>query len=443
VFSSGMMTAMPTLILTACCFHAACVHAAMGRSTLAMADGNEVLADTVVLLQSSMSMAFGSSRGRSSLNRGSSDAASAVDDIPNLINGTISEMKNFPGNQVLLQSGCRSLQVAAASGTNLQELMVDLGAQELAISAMRRFPQRWQLQAACSNMLAASVQWKEPLARHGGDAGAIEVMIAAVKRFPEVPEVRGILSNIGSFCDFVIENRQRVNRAGGVELALQLARGYYDAGTETSIQCFFSTQCPTPEENTAAMVRGGYIPFSVQVMKDFPRAPARGEAVFVLNMCFARNATHLAAMVDAGIIKETIKVLNDGSAAGTFADIDPISSDTRVGISGMSLLGFLARENVTVQSMAVDAGAIEAIASMVLALGERNEHMPYGADLDMLPFACMALTSLLGTSAASAARASNTGVVTSMASWLNLRSPSDPARSACEPLMLVRNSHEH
>mmetsp|Transcript_99834 Transcript_99834/g.291273 ORF Transcript_99834/g.291273 Transcript_99834/m.291273 type:complete len:439 (+) Transcript_99834:79-1395(+) len=438
-----MMAAMPAFILTVFVFPAASAHAAIGWNTTSTAGGSEVLVDSVSLLQSSRSQVSGRLRERSSLKHRSSDAASVAGYQANLVNTIISKMKSLPGNQIVLQSACQILQFAAATGTDLQEVMVGLGAQELAISAMQRFPQQWQLQVACSSMLSASVQWKEPLARHGGDAGAIEVMMAAIKRFPEVPEVRGIFAQVGAFCDFVQENRQRVNRAGGVELALQSARDYYDAGTETSIQCFFSTQCPTPAENTAAMVTGGYIPFSVQVMRDFPQAPARGEVLWVLNMCFDRDTTHLAAMVDAGIIKETIKVLNDGSAAGTFADIDPISSDTRIGNAGMSLLGSLVRENVTVRNMAVDAGAIEAIASVLLAFGDQSEHMPFGGELDILPTACMTLTSLVGASAASVARPVFDGLVAKMASCLSQRSPSDPARVAWEALMLMRNPLEH
>mmetsp|Transcript_138462 Transcript_138462/g.386221 ORF Transcript_138462/g.386221 Transcript_138462/m.386221 type:complete len:459 (-) Transcript_138462:49-1425(-) len=435
---SGMMPGMPAFMLAACFFQAASAHATMGVDTPGgLAHEYEVLADTVSLLQ------VASSDKRSKLNRRGSDIRSVVGDPPNLINMTISMMMSFPGNATVLQTGCQTLALAAFADANLQEVIVDAGAQELAISAMQSFPQQWELQAACSNMLAASVQWKEPLAKHGGDAGAVEVMIAAVKRFPEVPEVRKTLCNIGSFCDFVIENRQRVNRAGGVELALQLARDYYDAETETSAQCFFSTQCPMPEENVAAMDRGGYIPLSVQVMSDFPRAGARGEAVFIFNMCFTHTSTHLAAMVEAGVIEETIKVLKDGAAAGTFAALDPILSDTRVGVSGMSLLGLLAQQNVTVRNMAVDAGAIEAIASVVFALGDQNEHMPFGGELSVLDAACMSLTGLLGTDAATIARASRTGMFTVMSSWLSHNSRTGPARLACEPLMLAMNWQEH
>jgi len=350
-------------------------------------------------------------------------------------------MRSLPDTHWVQARGCVAVAVCLGVTPHWQDTAVGLGVQELALRAMKRFPLKFAVQLNCSRMLADSVQWKEELARRGGRAGAIEHMLAAVRTFESAPEATRIFADLGAFCDFVPENRRKVKRAGGIDLAFKLAKERYrDLETQQGIQCFFSTQCSrvsSPPENFEDMIQGGYLPFSAKMMRDFPWTAASGEALFVIEMCFSGNDEHAAAMVDLGLINVTINILNHGVKVGSFTAIDPIFQKLRVGISGMALLGYMAK-NETFRKMSVDAGGIEAITAMVLAFEGQSEQMHFLATWDVLRPACWALTRLVGTDITSYARACDSGACARIAYLLGRLPDSDPAHGACEPLMLMK-----
>mmetsp|Transcript_5050 Transcript_5050/g.14757 ORF Transcript_5050/g.14757 Transcript_5050/m.14757 type:complete len:383 (+) Transcript_5050:95-1243(+) len=350
-------------------------------------------------------------------------------------------MRSLPGIPWVQAHGCRSGTLRFRSTPHWQNIAVGLGVQELAVTAMKRFPTDFMVQIACSDMLGESVIWKEDLARRGGRAGAIEHMLTAAHRFEAAPGVARILGSIGAFCDFLPDNRRRVKRAGGIDLAFRLLKDqHHDHYTQLAIQCFFSTMCQresNPRENFEAMIQGGYLPSTVKMMRDWPWTPASGEALFVIEMCFSGNDDHAATMVDLGIINETIRFLELGTSTGSFAPVDPIYQETRIGISGTALLAYIAK-NETFRKMTVDAGGIEAITSMVLAFGGRVEQMQFHSTWDVLRPACWALKRLVGTDIESYARASDSGVCARIAYLLSRLPGSDPAHAECEPLMLMK-----
>jgi len=291
---------------------------------------------------------------------------------------------------------CNSIHATASFSPEAQELLVWQGAHMRVLSAMKEHPENADLQQACSATLAAMVQWKGDLASKVGAAGAIELMTTAMRNHPDNVGVRTIMSYLGSFCDFVEENRRRVNKAGAIELAHQLIADHYDAQTEVAYQCFASTQCPTPEENALKFLQFGYIEHSVKAMEDFPDVGSRGEAIFVLNMCWSSDESTLRRMVDAGMIPGIISAIHDAP----YKNLDVLNTPTRVFRSGMELMSKFANLGSDTRQTLVSAGAIEAIDFALKTQGTATSHMAFGGEWSIVDSACTALAALAPTGAA-------------------------------------------
>eukprot|EP00747_Dinoflagellata_sp_TGD_P166777 gnl/TRDRNA2_/TRDRNA2_190104_c0_seq1.p1 gnl/TRDRNA2_/TRDRNA2_190104_c0~~gnl/TRDRNA2_/TRDRNA2_190104_c0_seq1.p1 ORF type:complete len:440 (+),score=39.99 gnl/TRDRNA2_/TRDRNA2_190104_c0_seq1:74-1393(+) len=273
-----------------------------------------------------------------------------------------------------------------------------------AISAMRNRPDDAHLQAVCSGALSRIVQWNANMAARvgaaGGEVGPIELITLALKNHPDDPEVRGLMSNIGSFCDFDVENRKRVVRAGAFEIIHKLMAKHHDAPTELAYQCFASTQVG-PNNNTHKLLDGGYVEHSVQAMKDFPHYPGiRGEAVFVLNMLTdavqhdigdGSHLQYLQKMADAGMANETIRAIYDAP----HEDLDVLRTTTRVFKSGMELLSKFARLGPSTRQSLLSANAIDAIHFAMVSQGSTRIEMPFGGESwGIVQPACDALAAL-------------------------------------------------
>lgn len=296
-------------------------------------------------------------------------------------------------NVIKKTNDCQDMAGQAGLGEQAQDRLFETGAHMRAISAMKDHPDDADLQAACGGALSALVQWKKDLAQKvgaaGGEVGPIELMTLAMKNHPDNAKTRFLMSNLGSFCDFVDENRQRVNKAGAIEVAHQLIHDHYDAQTETAYQCFASTQCPNPTENAQKFKRLGYIEHSVKAMEDFPDVGSRGEAIFVLNMCWS-DEDSLRRMVNASMIPGIISAIHDAP----HKNIDVLSTPTRVFKSGMELMSKFSKLGPDTRQKLVNAGAIEAIDFALTTQGSAATHMAFGGDWSIVGAACEALASL-------------------------------------------------
>merc|ERR550532_692264 len=93
-------------------------------------------------------------------------------------------------------------EFSRVQANNDQDKLVSLGADMLAMDAMRRFPEDVGLLMACMSALSALAQWNAGLYGPMGDRGAVEVMAEALKHHSDKPEILAAAGSMGSFTDF-------------------------------------------------------------------------------------------------------------------------------------------------------------------------------------------------------------------------------------------------
>mmetsp|Transcript_24828 Transcript_24828/g.57683 ORF Transcript_24828/g.57683 Transcript_24828/m.57683 type:complete len:438 (-) Transcript_24828:97-1410(-) len=280
----------------------------------------------------------------------------------------LASMRAEPERPLVQLVGCSALTDAMTTGSWLsgyvnQEYFVVEGAHEVALAAMKKFPDNLPLQMSCARALNNMVHLNSPMATIVGNAGAIEAFVRLMRRFPNEPQAMGDLFGIfGSFCDYSMENRERVAALGGIDLAFNITKKHYNEKTVLGLQCMASTQC-WPMENHKQLKRNGYISDTPQHMRDFPNALGiRGEGIFVLSMCFLGEPDSDQLMVQNGLIEEIVKALQDAP----HMQLDVLSTTDRIYAHGLDLLSAFANERVEWRERAVEAGAVEQVAAAMV-----------------------------------------------------------------------------
>lgn len=303
----------------------------------------------------------------------------------------MARMRASPMSAQAHVEGCQALMWHSKPAKSLAYLS---GFQYEVVAAMWRLMDEPRVQVECSMMLASWVQWDPIAAVAVGRAGVIDVQVAAIRRHPEQPDVRKLLSHIGSFCDFIEKHREQVSAAGGIDLSFELAydRFYNDSALQTYVQCFYSTQC-WHEEALSKMRKNGYIRRSVQSMRDYPKQEGlRGEVVFVVDVCPFQTDEDFAAMEASGLIEEVVKAFRDAP----HMKLDVLDTPMRVYESGMRLIVKLIEHNASNCDAAISAGAVKEIASILTTTAKLTERQPFMVNVDVLASACRALLALSG-----------------------------------------------
>jgi len=196
-------------------------------------------------------------------------------------------------------------------------------------------------------------------------------------------------------------NRHRFRELGGFTKLMRWLKtnSTYNAMTACNLQNVVSTQ--TPEQNRQELVSLGYIPITIQSMKDFrTHSCARGEAVWDIANLFLHIPEWVNEFYERGIIEQAIALLRDEpdeNDAGR--SLDPLGPDNRAGMcrtlhSSMRVLVGVASKNATRRAAVVKAGVFDEIATMLQRVGDLRYRSVWGQDFDVVAQACQTLHDL-------------------------------------------------
>lgn len=244
-----------------------------------------------------------------------------------------------------------------------QEALVMLRGFRQVLWALDTYPDHIALQSKCMDVLAATAQWNIWTAGILGREGAIRAGLEAIRRHPKVSEIRAVMSNIGSFCDWDHENQYLAARLGAIELFTNLAKDNgQDINTQLKYQCFCSTLCQRLDLRNR-MVQEGYIEHSLKAMMENPHGNKTseeafhyGEVIFVLGHCFMDRQQDREAMFDGGIVEHVVQGMRDEHTV----ELDFLGKQRMWGIS-IKMLTALAIGNTTHRDAIVRAAAVPQI----------------------------------------------------------------------------------
>jgi hypothetical protein len=343
---------------------------------------------------------------------------------------------------------CQLLISAIAPGEGIsighpevQDLIVQSGAANLILEAMRAHPLDNELNWQCSNTLEYTAQWNVAAARMLGDAGFMQVVEAFVRRNSDNATIRGLMGPLGGLMDFDQENQALFLSTGGIDLIFDLVKKYPSEPFLGSFECLLSTQ--GLEANKIRMAELGYFDITAKAMLDYPNSIARGEGLWVLVSQFApfrpewRNTMH-----DNGVVTQVINMFQDEPDAYDEGwSHDPLGPGPpgilRCMTACVRLLDILARNNATHRDNILNAGATNAIQAMLLRVGDPAGSEPFGAIFDLLGEVCGTLTTLANSTQAGFDSVTDSGVLDTAANLMGGRNSTTDGWIRCNTLLLL------
>eukprot|EP00416_Gambierdiscus_australes_P016104 CAMPEP_0171064384 /NCGR_PEP_ID=MMETSP0766_2-20121228/6250_1 /TAXON_ID=439317 /ORGANISM="Gambierdiscus australes, Strain CAWD 149" /LENGTH=408 /DNA_ID=CAMNT_0011520413 /DNA_START=58 /DNA_END=1284 /DNA_ORIENTATION=- len=294
-----------------------------------------------------------------------------------------------PQMQALL---CGSLLARLDLTPSLQEPYYIQGAHRQAIMAMTTFSNSPEVQITCSNLLAQMVQWNWVLARAIADEGALDVMVAAMHNFPDIEEVRRLSGPLGSFCDFDVQNKQKLGELGLVEQVYSATDRHYTTEDVAQMYNLWSTLCSLPNLAEQMVEGNSELERGVRAMKTFRSSTVRGEVIMVHSACFMAKPAWRQRMVTAGIIPEILSAMRD-EMSGVEGELDTVGK-ARLLFNGMSWLNGLAGVGPEARTDMLDAGVVDIIVD-AMRNGNAEEHSFAEMRHDVRGTACGTLAAIM------------------------------------------------
>merc|ERR1719222_386428 len=76
---------------------------------------------------------------------------------------------------------------------------------------------------------------------------------------------------------------------------------------------FFCNVCASPEAKEI-MIKGDWMPFTVQMMREFPNEDGvRGEIIWDNDRCFTDSAEHCSLLADSGFLEEVVNIMSESN----------------------------------------------------------------------------------------------------------------------------------
>lgn len=255
----------------------------------------------------------------------------------------IAAMQTAPTIPTVQARACDAVSAFASSLTE-KGWLLDIGAVDAGIRAMRNFPTDMAVQRACSHALGMMSLFDFRVQTAAGEKGAVELVVNAMKAWPMEPSMQ-MGGDSGCFMDFSEANRQRWQDAGGIELNLQSIRNHYGS-PQTVVQAWYAFSSGTQTPNAPRFVQGGGIELAKKCMEDFgPDNRIREETMQATRNVGTHSAEFRNLLADIGMIPLYVTALHEAPY------------DMHQASPGCANIAILATHNATHRATAVEANA--------------------------------------------------------------------------------------
>eukprot|EP00408_Alexandrium_pacificum_P060321 CAMPEP_0171162524 /NCGR_PEP_ID=MMETSP0790-20130122/4635_1 /TAXON_ID=2925 /ORGANISM="Alexandrium catenella, Strain OF101" /LENGTH=369 /DNA_ID=CAMNT_0011627127 /DNA_START=128 /DNA_END=1237 /DNA_ORIENTATION=- len=281
------------------------------------------------------------------------------------LRAAVSKMQQEPMNREAQLRGCGAVGWRSGQDTR-KHWILDTGALEAIVAAMRAFPRDKQLQLRCAGSISGTCLFNRPLSLRAGELGAVELVVDIMRRWPEDPDCQvGGMS--GGFMDFSGENRARWAGCGGVEANLDSIRRFY-RDPKVVLQAMFAFSSGT-EDNDARVAKGGGLELFLDLLRDHAHSYRVPEETFQA-IKFVRTPELQSRMIELGFPARIVEVMR-------------VNSDDRFmqDPACVSLMSFV--YNATQRAIFAKSGVAEVAFDAVFDFGHHqgvaqdNEHAMY------------------------------------------------------------------
>mmetsp|Transcript_13593 Transcript_13593/g.38668 ORF Transcript_13593/g.38668 Transcript_13593/m.38668 type:complete len:387 (+) Transcript_13593:76-1236(+) len=220
----------------------------------------------------------------------------------------VSKMQNEPLNRQAQFQGCGTIGWRSGQDTR-KDWILDTGALEAIVAALRAFPQDKELQLRCAGTISGTCLFNRPLSLRAGELGAVELVVDIMRRWPEDPNCQvGGMS--GGFMDFSGENRARWADYGGIEVNLDSIRRFYNS-PKVVLEAMYAFSSGT-EGNDVRVAKGGGLELFMDILRDHVHSYRVAEETFQA-IKFVRTPELQSHMIELGFPARIVEVMREKS----------------------------------------------------------------------------------------------------------------------------------
>mmetsp|Transcript_91206 Transcript_91206/g.221484 ORF Transcript_91206/g.221484 Transcript_91206/m.221484 type:complete len:420 (-) Transcript_91206:14-1273(-) len=302
----------------------------------------------------------------------------------------VQKMRGDPSYMAQL-SGCRSIRVDS-SNKAAQDQAGQEGVVDAIAEAMRLFPEDQVLVSTCTMTLSSVMLFNRDNGLRAGQLGALNHTLHIYMNHMDNPLIMGLGGAIGAYFDYVDENRRIAGELGGIHAIIQNIKNHFHGKySEWSYnlvkQSLFalSSGCWV---NQDICIEEGFPELAVKLMREHGHEDKIAEETQqVTKALMAKSDVYRAHLVDLGITDSMVHVMQVNAHDRGALDLTCQNFAQLVGpnagsgpAGGRRDLAF----NKTIQSKALESGALDAIMQVVTSGRElhHKEHGSFNFDID-------------------------------------------------------------
>lgn len=253
-----------------------------------------------------------------------------------------------PGNRIHTLQACKAIHAKGNMNHANKPYLAAAGGIDMIISALRRFHDDKSVLKECIRALGGGlILYQYDLQEYAGNLGGVELVLDAQRKFKEDPKMQ-LGGESGCFHDFSHANRERFQKAGGIEYLIETIDRHFD-NPEVVLNCWFAFSSGTQTPNERHFVEAGGIPAAIKSMTVHAKySRVREEAMQSLRAVerCAGCGDLQAQLVQAGLIPILVKAAKD------------VPMDVHTQSPVCANLAHLTSANDTQRHMAIEEGAV-------------------------------------------------------------------------------------
>jgi len=295
---------------------------------------------------------------------------------------TVNMMRNDPSYATQLQ-GCAKLTVDS-SDKAAQDKAARAGAIDAIAGAMDLFPEDKTVVSVCTEVLQSMILFNRANGLRAGQLGALNRTLHIYMQNMDDPVVMCLGGAIGSYFDYVPENRRIAAELGGIRAIVQNIKnhfhGKYSEWSYVPVLNSLFALSSGCWSNQDICFQEGFPELAVGLMREHgPEAKIAEETQQVTKALIFKSEVYRERLADLGITDSMVHVLRVRPHDRGAVDLTCINFALLVGPETLSGLGVgppVQRAfNQTIQSKALESGALEAVATLVTSGGQEMHHV--------------------------------------------------------------------